>query len=321
MTTKRWVAIGVAISLIVIAFVLYGERRIGAQMAPIAVMIGTEVHAPLTDDALRRNSPDRTIRGWRLWRLQPLLDGQPAPGSYVNLERSDGSRAGLSTPAATSGFDIVLALAPTGRSSLILSRLDGPSPLPPGLARTDATLTRVHVIPPLSVPSTAVNWGGGGRGQQRNAAPAAAATSSGSSAASPASIAPTVPKGQADMAAVEPPALKVVLADGGAASWTRAAMVRVPARSDIPTENGLVSAWSLRDVAATLVAPGARIATLTSSTGETLTLSREEWTDEARQPLLRVNHRGMWKFDWIDGATRRPLAHGMRDVVSVGLAP
>jgi hypothetical protein len=127
--------------------------------------------------------------------------------------------------------------------------------------------------------------------------------------------------GQNDQSRHEAGALAVTLSDGKSVSWTLQDLRRVSSRSDIPTEQGAASAWSLRDVAATLADGKARIASVTNTKGETLAITPSEWSDTSRLPLLRLNHRGMWKFDWVDAASRESLESGMREVSGLTLAP
>jgi hypothetical protein len=88
----------------------------------------------------------------------------------------------------------------------------------------------------------------------------------------------------------------------------------------VPTERGEVPAWSLRDVAVTLVDGKARIASLADATGRVSTLSDAAWNDATRVPVVRLNQRGVWKFDWIDAATKKTLGEGsLRNVARLSI--
>jgi hypothetical protein len=115
--------------------------------------------------------------------------------------------------------------------------------------------------------------------------------------------------------------LSVSRGNGRSATWGLEDLGRVRVRGDIPTERGAASAWSLRDVAATLLDKGERITALSNAQGQTLILSPADWADQTRLPLLRVNHRGSWKFDWVDASTRATLGDGMRDVSGITVSP
>ncbi|MCU1282248.1 MAG: hypothetical protein JWM53_5794 [bacterium] len=115
--------------------------------------------------------------------------------------------------------------------------------------------------------------------------------------------------------------LSISRGNGRSAIWKLDDLERVRARTDVSTERGAASAWSLREVAATLLDRGDRISALSNAQGQTLLVSAADWADETRLPLLRVNHRGLWKFDWVDAATRAPRAGGMRDVSGLTVSP
>jgi NAD(P)-dependent dehydrogenase (short-subunit alcohol dehydrogenase family) len=115
--------------------------------------------------------------------------------------------------------------------------------------------------------------------------------------------------------------LTVTFADGRVARWTSADLERVAQREREPTERGDVSAWSLRDVVATLVDKDARVDVIANGAGETSTISTAAWLDVQRAPVLRANQRGLWKFDWIDATTKQPMRDGrLRNVTALRIA-
>ena len=80
------------------------------------------------------------------------------------------------------------------------------------------------------------------------------------------------------------------------------------------------SAWSARDVAATLVGPGARVTQVKGENGLAVALDEAAWKDAAKVPVLRVNRRGLLKFFWTS-ADGTPLPQGdVRGVVELHVA-
>jgi hypothetical protein len=69
-------------------------------------------------------------------------------------------------------------------------------------------------------------------------------------------------------------------------------------------------AWSARDVAATLVGPGARITRVRGEDGKKdVELDAAAWKDATKVPILRINRRGLVKFFWAT-ADGNPLVAG-----------
>jgi hypothetical protein len=91
-----------------------------------------------------------------------------------------------------------------------------------------------------------------------------------------------------------------VTIDGAPATWTRDDLARVKALV-MASEggDGERDAWSLRELASTLAAPGARVVELTGDGGRTLAIEPEAWADDDRIPVLRTNRRGLYKFQWV----------------------
>jgi hypothetical protein len=131
----------------------------------------------------------------------------------------------------------------------------------------------------------------------------------------------SAPKKSGTNAATHTAALAISRGNGRSATWGLEDLGRVRARGDVPTERGAASAWSLRDVAAALLDKGERVSALSNAQGQTLIVSAADWADPKRLPLLRVNHRGLWKFDWVDASTRATLGDGIRDVSGITVSP
>lgn len=275
----------------------------------IAVEVDGQPRPPLTAALLAAHAWERRFEGWSVWKLEALVPGAAGEGSYVEFERSDGKWVGLRVPPHASGREPLLAMSDGGSSLVMLAQLTDGDPVPSVVrSRWTASVSRLRVktaaamaarqatrLPratPVAVRTGAAEEHGGGRF---------------------ASAAP----GHTAQAAPQPGALTVSLGGGRSANWSFEDLRRVPRQRDIPTEGGAASGWSMRDVVAILGDNGARIGTLTNTQGQVVTISSAQWADQTRTPMLRVNHRGLWKFDWVDAGTRMPLPGGLRDVAQL----
>ena len=123
---------------------------------------------------------------------------------------------------------------------------------------------------------------------------------------------------KADVA--DPSALSIaVTVDGVAKAWTVRDITSVPAiEVEGDSGDGARSAWNLRAIATKLVGPTARVTTMTDEKGKVLEIKPESWTDKTKDPLLRINRRGIVKFVWAspDG---EPIGGGLRGVVKIDL--
>lgn len=244
----------------------------------IAIEVDGTAREPVDSVRLSKRSPERRYEGWRLWRLAPLI-GVDLAGAVVILDHADGKLGGFSLPPAATGVESWFAADAKGRAAIIVASSSA-EPLP-ALDVVDgfASLTKIRVTT-----------------RAGRSISAAKARSNGTEVAN----------------------LSISFADGSSTQWTMADLQRVPARQRIPTERGDVPGWSLRDIAAALVDRTARVGSIANAQGEASTISAPDWSDSKRTPILRVNQRGSWKFDWIDSATKSSLAEGsLRDVSTI----
>lgn len=58
--------------------------------------------------------------------------------------------------------------------------------------------------------------------------------------------------------------------------------------------------WSLRDATTTLVGANARVIAVLAQ-GNRLEIEPKQWSDASRHPILRVNRKGDYKFQWEGG--------------------
>jgi hypothetical protein len=144
-------------------------------------------------------------------------------------------------------------------------------------------------------------------GCKKEAAPAAQATPSGKE------------KGvRTDKPAMQPgaPIALVAVVDGKpAVTWTRTDFAKVKTIS-VAGDQGdeQRSAWSLRDIAATLVDPKASVMELSGEGGGKMTIDAASWKDAGKQPILRQNRRGILKFYWVDAQGKPLEGDGLRGV-------
>lgn len=119
---------------------------------------------------------------------------------------------------------------------------------------------------------------------------------------------------------VDPSAISIaVTVDGAAKVWAVKDITSVPSiEVEGDSGDGARSAWDLRTLAGKLVGPTARVTTMTDEKGKVLEIKPESWSDTAKNPLLRINRRGIVKFVWAspDG---EPIGGGLRGVVKIDL--
>lgn len=90
--------------------------------------------------------------------------------------------------------------------------------------------------------------------------------------------------------------LRAEIAGRPAETWGLDRFARVPRWGDAGAAR---DAWSLRDVAHTLVGPKARVVAVRGG-GKRKVIERSEWDDLGRTPLLRPNREEQMKFRWIE---------------------
>jgi len=101
-------------------------------------------------------------------------------------------------------------------------------------------------------------------------------------------------------------------------TWNAAAFAEVPHHAP-PDAGNIRDAWSLRELAARKVGPGARVVALTGHEGRK-ELPESAWKDLSRTPVLRANKEDMFKYRWMakDGS----LAEAeLREVTAIEIVP
>ncbi len=96
------------------------------------------------------------------------------------------------------------------------------------------------------------------------------------------------------------PPIDITIDGKPAPPWTAATFEDVTPFS-LPGGQGaqdVHDAWSLREVAA-----GFRVESLTGEGGEVLRIDPKDWDDATRIPVIRLNRKGLYKFEWIGVAT------------------
>lgn len=117
------------------------------------------------------------------------------------------------------------------------------------------------------------------------------------------------------------PALALAaVVDGTATTWQRDSFDRVARfTGNTKAHDGEDrDVWSLRDLARTLVGPGARVTSVVSTDGATA-IDRAAWDDASRTPVLHTTRRGTLKFRWTDAAGKW-LDTEVRDVTRIEIA-
>jgi hypothetical protein len=62
--------------------------------------------------------------------------------------------------------------------------------------------------------------------------------------------------------------------------------------------------------------PGARATKLVAGGGREESISEEQWSNSTRVPTLRINRKGLWRFQWLT-ESHEVTGDGLRDVVEV----
>ena len=114
------------------------------------------------------------------------------------------------------------------------------------------------------------------------------------------------------------PALRLTVAiDGTTTTWGRAEFDRVPryTGNDKASDGESRDVWSLRQLVRTLVAPTARVTSVTGDGGAS-PIEPGAWTDTSHEPVLHTTRRGTLKFRWAD-ATGAWCESEVRDVTRI----
>jgi hypothetical protein len=115
---------------------------------------------------------------------------------------------------------------------------------------------------------------------------------------SPAGV-PVVPEAAAARAAPSKgPQLKVTVDGAPAAAWTQERLAAITQQAVVNSNGEKALGWSLRDVTRAL-AGGARVAALVDDEGTRVEVDAGQWRDASATPLLRTNHRGEFKAQWV----------------------
>jgi hypothetical protein len=245
---------------------------------PASLHIEVEVDgktAPAIDAArVTALKPDFTSEDRRAWKLSALL-GAPAEreGAVVAVTGEKGLTVLL--PRAKVASDPVGVLVITKRGETTAALVSPSEPFPayhgqggrlhrPGDPTRIAGVTKFRVYVEGAAPSSSAEAG----------------------AASVATVAPPV---------------EVHVTGRAASTWTADAMHKVKHYA-APSSPDDRDAWSLRDLAASLVGPKARVVAV-SGDGERVEIKKAEWTDAKRIPILRVGGGGTRiKLRWVDAA-------------------
>lgn len=274
------------------------EGRARAAAIPASLSIAVQIDgkpAPPIDAArLGAVPPDYVSGERRAWRLSTLLGEACArPDAVVEVEGEGGRKTVFERPAhAPDGREPVLALNRRGDVVVALMKKDDPFPEFHGRGekrgRSGDPATRVRDVKQIRVYGLG-GPGGGGRGDRRarEGAPVQVAT----------------------------------FIDGRPGPvWTLAKLGRAKTLSILGDGGeGTRDAWSLKELAATLVGPGAVVTQLVDDTGKTLALDPAAWADASKIPVVRVNRRGMLRFQWANAELAPIAGEDLRGVAQIHL--
>jgi hypothetical protein len=113
--------------------------------------------------------------------------------------------------------------------------------------------------------------------------------------------------------------LEVIVDGKPAGAWSPEQVAALPRISSMNKNGEARDSWSLRDAAAKLIAPGARVTALISDDGERLDVTPADWSDTHKTLVLRVSNRGGYKAHWsaADGSSGDAV---IKNVTKVELA-
>ena len=95
------------------------------------------------------------------------------------------------------------------------------------------------------------------------------------------------------------PPLALEVSVGGAVTiWKQDAFDKVT-KYKVGTDGEGRDSWSLRDLATTLVGPGAHVTSVTGADGAA-PMDPAGWADAGKTPILHTTRRGTLKFTWAD---------------------
>jgi hypothetical protein len=77
------------------------------------------------------------------------------------------------------------------------------------------------------------------------------------------------------------------------------------------------ASWSLRDAAKELVGPKARVVAVKNAEDERMEISKAEWLDEKKTPMMRANRQGQYKVSWTGANPMEAAATELRNVRSI----
>jgi hypothetical protein len=72
--------------------------------------------------------------------------------------------------------------------------------------------------------------------------------------------------------------------------------------------------YGLRELVATLVGPHARLVAVKGDGGKTVAVAASDWADGTKVPVLRLNRRGLVKFQWLSPEGAPLPGQGVRGV-------
>jgi hypothetical protein len=102
--------------------------------------------------------------------------------------------------------------------------------------------------------------------------------------------------------------------------WTIEKLNRVKTGTVAGPSDAGKEGWSLHDLASALVGPKARVIAVSASRTKRLEVEPSKWNDKKRTPVLRVNRRGEFKFQWVSDGAVLPLEPEMRSVRVIELS-
>ncbi|MFZ5470845.1 MAG: hypothetical protein ACOZIN_15575 [Myxococcota bacterium] len=288
-----------ASSFRVAAFLLWVAQALACQSPskprPVAVPEGIQIPveidgkeaSPLSTQQLRGIAPDYVAGDRFAWRLGALLGpSYTRPDSVLEVEQADGVKLLFTRPAEKiDGQEPVLALNRRGDVLVALMKPDNPFPSFHGRGgnrgREGDPSTRIHGIKRIRL-----------------------------------FLLPRGTEGSAEGKPKLAPPVKVVVKGRPETTWTQEDFDEVEPL-EVMSESGdeEQEAWPVRPLAEQLIGPKARLVRVRGENGHMLEIKPEEWRQQEKIPVLRLNRRGLIKFQWVSASKEvTPKDEGLRGV-------
>ena len=228
--------------------------------------------------ALRGKKADFVADDRHAWRLRSLLGFDDTEALRFAITNRQGVSVSLHDPGK--GGKPVAVMMLTRRSEVVMTMVDPQEPFPPyhgwggRLGRSNTPYPRITEVQRIEV------W----------------------------------PLSAKEGKNPQAPSLEVRIQGGETRRWSPKDLQALELHSLRAEQEGeAIEAWSLRDIVHTLISKEARVLALVGEGNRRHVLSAADWRDPRKEPWIRLNREGAWRFQW---GSQRALTgqEGLRNV-------